>query len=611
MKNDQRLGSTLVDLDEVSPYELLRVQRLARELRLTDQILSVDLDSVAVVNAGPAPAWTTLEGDKVAFAYNRMPNLDDRAAIAVWLGTNAHELGHVLFSPRRTSTLMYRVLESDRAYLKGIATMHNIVEDQRQERLILARFAPWTGYLTAALGHHLVADDESAWLLMAGRTWLPDSVRAVAKARMIATRGQHDTDEVTRIVGEYQRLTDPGDTECDIAWELLQELHRMFEDNPPPPSNGTCVVMDGGEPTTDDPTGTPYPTADEAESDDDDAHDDDDASDGDDADDDDDDGDGDGSGAGDTSATDKTPEGGDDADAGGAGAGDTPSEPLTRGTIRKALKDAARDIIRNDQSAADELDSITDAVEYGRPGDIAEGDDAKGRYDEPTDTARQLHREVSDALMDLKNDAEPGWNRRTDSGKLNVRRLLNPTTEPDAMFDRYEPGMMDAAELEVVLLLDVSGSMHQQCHALGEATYAIRHAIDDLEGTITVVTFDSGPHRLLAAPGDRPDGRMFVPSSQGGTQPKTAIHEAWRVLAGASAKNRLFIVLTDGDWYSTDNDATIVALAESGVTTMCVLLGTSATQDHGCQYVAHIEDPTDLARLFRQVAVDRISSWYR
>src|SRR5206468_5789660 len=73
----QRSGSTNVELDlnDVTPAELLRVQRLARELRLTDQILSTDLDTVSVVSAGPAPAWTTLEGDKVSFAMNQMHKL--------------------------------------------------------------------------------------------------------------------------------------------------------------------------------------------------------------------------------------------------------------------------------------------------------------------------------------------------------------------------------------------------------------------------------------------------------------------------------------------------------------------------------------------------------
>jgi uncharacterized sporulation protein YeaH/YhbH (DUF444 family) len=610
MTTDRR-GATHVNLDEVPPRDLVRIQRLARELRLTDQILSIDLDTVSVEPTGPAPAWTTLDGDKVSFAYDRMPTPQQRVDIAVWLGTNAHELGHVLFSPRKSSTLMFRVIESDRAFLPGIATMHNIVEDQRQERLVLARFAPWTGYLTAALGHHLRADDESAWLLMAGRTWLPDAVRAQAKARMIATRGQHDTDEVTRLVGEYQRLTDPGDTESDEAWSILQDLHRMFEDATPP-SGGGCTVMTGGEPETGEPSGTPPLTADEdpapGESTDDDSDDDGtggDGTDDDDADDGDDDGDSDGNGNGRTDSTGTSP---------GTGAGDG-DRPINNGDLRKQLRDAARDAIDKNEEAKRDLDSITDAIDHGRPGDNADGDDPLGRYVEATDAARILHHEVGDALLDMKDDNEPGWDKRVDSGRLNVRRMLNPHTDLDEMFDRYEPGMMDASEMDVVLLLDVSASMNAQVQRLAEATWAIRHAVDDLDGRITVITYEMGPHRILAAPGERPDGRMFVPQAGGGTAPRSAIREAFRLMSGADAKNRLFIVLTDGDWFEDGNESNelIAAMGAMGVTTVCALIGDATRTEnfHRCEYGGKLNDGSDLARLFRTVAIDRIASWRR
>src|SRR5215467_7922890 len=135
-----RTGTTNVNLpsDAFTPYEVLRITRLARELRLTNQILSTDLDTVSVEQNGPAPAWTSLEGDHVSFAALRMPKPRSRTDVAVWLGTNAHELGHVLYSPRRGSVLMQRVIEADRTFMTGLAQLHNIVEDQRQERLILA-----------------------------------------------------------------------------------------------------------------------------------------------------------------------------------------------------------------------------------------------------------------------------------------------------------------------------------------------------------------------------------------------------------------------------------------------------------------------------------------
>jgi hypothetical protein len=167
----QRTGKNTVQLNNVLPSTLLRYQRLARELRLTDQILSVDVDSVTISGTGAAPAWTTLDGSHLTFNSEMMPGIQSRKNIAVWLGTNAHELFHNLFTPRTGSPLMRRVQSAQRSTDPGISRSWNVLEDQRIERLGIDRFVAWRGYLIAALNHHIrVGNDPSAWLLLAGRT---------------------------------------------------------------------------------------------------------------------------------------------------------------------------------------------------------------------------------------------------------------------------------------------------------------------------------------------------------------------------------------------------------------------------------------------------------
>jgi len=325
------------------------------------------------------------------------------------------------------------------------------------------------------------------------------------------------------------------------------------------------------------------------------------------------DADGDDDGEGDSDGDSDT-----DGDTSGTSAGTSPGQPqpLTKDDVRKQLRDHARQQIEHDEDAQDDLASILDALDYGRGGDPAEGADPQGRFIEASDRARALHRDIGDALLDLKDDSEPGWLKRTDSGRLNVRRLLGGS-DADELFDRYEPGMMDASELELVLLLDVSSSMNGKLTALGEATWAIRQAVDDLEGRCTVFTYDSGPHRVLADASARPDGRMFVPQALGGTAPLTALTEAFRLIAGSDAKNRLVVILTDGSWTGTTQSETVIrAMNEHGVTTVCALLGAGGmfgheTSDlHGCSFGGPIDDPLELARMFRRIASDRIrSNW--
>ena len=101
-----------------------------------------------------------------------------REDIAVWVGAAMHELGHTLFTPR-ADTDLYRRLEAAAAAVAGIMPVFNAVEDQRQERAIISRFAPMRGYLAAAAIRLILSNGEAgaSWPLIAGRTWLPVEAR--------------------------------------------------------------------------------------------------------------------------------------------------------------------------------------------------------------------------------------------------------------------------------------------------------------------------------------------------------------------------------------------------------------------------------------------------
>jgi hypothetical protein len=587
MSEFQRHGTTQIEIPgtALTPAERLRLSRLGRELRLTDQILCDSVDSVRIVERGPAPAWTSLEGDTVSFSINRMPFPESRLDVAVWLGTNAHELGHALFSPRRGSALMGRVIAADQTYLKGIADLHNIAEDQRQERLVLDRFAPWRAYLVAALSHHLVVSDKAAWLLLCGRTWLPAKVRAEAKAAFTQEFGAASADQVALLIGRYQRLVEPGDLDHAEAWDILEALHSLFTSVPP--LRQRCQSIEGGEPEEGEASSSAPATADEA------------------------DGQGEGEGT--------EGEGEGEAD-GAAGEGSGEGQPTEggKGSGRSAngrqdrleqLKAAASEQLDAEDVAKD-LDAILEALETGRGAEGVAGAAPQGRYEVATDSARRLHHEVADALLELKDANEPGWVRRTDGGRLNVSRLINPNVDVDELFDRWEPGQLESNELELVLLLDVSGSMGSKVGALAEAAWAIRQAVDDLEGRCTVITWDDGPHRVLAAPGERPDDRMFVPATGNGTDPRTALTEAYRQLVGSEATNRLCVILTDGCWQMAQRSEEVISsMNEAGVLTVCALLGSAAGKDtHRATWGERLGTLDGLARLFGRVAASRMAS---
>src|SRR3954470_5040621 len=126
MNTTHRTGRTTLALDpkRVDLADQMRLDRLAREMRLTNQILSGDLAEVAVQHGGPAPAWTSLDGEVITFSLEHMPMPSSRLDVAVWLGTNAHELGHVLFSPRADAPLVVRLRSAGEP---SLLQLHNIV----------------------------------------------------------------------------------------------------------------------------------------------------------------------------------------------------------------------------------------------------------------------------------------------------------------------------------------------------------------------------------------------------------------------------------------------------------------------------------------------------
>src|SRR6188472_3861391 len=232
--SDLRTGTNPVEIENIDPRTLLRLKRMARELRLTDQMLSWDIDNLSIVDTGSAPAWTAPDGASITINSRLMPSTMTRKGIAVWLGTNAHEIFHSMFSPRSKSRLMLRVYAAERSTDRGIHRSWNVLEDQRIERLGLHRFGAWRGYLIAALAHHIPVAHPQAWVLVAGRTWLSSEVRAIARASFVATNDEGSARLAAQLIGAYQSLADPGDTDADEAYRIVTEFHDAFGSAIPP-----------------------------------------------------------------------------------------------------------------------------------------------------------------------------------------------------------------------------------------------------------------------------------------------------------------------------------------------------------------------------------------
>lgn len=629
----QRTGSNPVHLpDSVPGVDRVRYQRLAREMRLTLQMLTYDIDTLSIVDGGPAPAWTEIDGDAVTINAAKMPPLRTRKQIAVWLGTKAHELFHSLYTPRADTVLVRRLRAAQQSTAPTIWRTFNVLEDQRIERFGLARYGKWRGYLIAALSFHINPDADGAWLLLAGRTWLPAEARAIARATFA---GQYDgatADYAAELIGSYQRLTDPACDDADEAYRIITEFDHAFRGDLP---RGTCdgrptVSGDCDDTEPGDDVVEQWPAADEPEPEADDEPEDgddgepEDGDDGDadaDADDegdddgdgDDDDGDGDGEPGGseggdepDDSDDDDEPGEGDAADgeAGGHGTGIPDGETHT---LKDALSDAVDEALADD-ATADDLDRVVEQVENGTPGRAVDLDRKFGTWEDVTPAARLMARDVADVLAEIKDQCEAAWERRTDSGRFSVQRwATDPGWDADSAFDLFDPGAMDASSLDCTLLIDVSGSIGGANRAIAEATWAIRTAVDRVEGQCTVVGFGDDAS-LMFAPGSRPDGRLFIPHLEGSTNPTPACRVAHQMVTSSDAANRIVVVLTDGEWWNGEHAVEALRDCKAAGAIVAVLgWGGWARQVvpgfAGADVAQRINTPDEMVAVFREVTV--------
>jgi hypothetical protein len=627
------------------PADLLLYQRIARELRMTDQILSDDLDCVEIVEAGKAPAWTHPDGSRITINLARMPSLikAKRSHVAVWLGTNAHELFHNHYTPRSNSPLMRRIQGAEKTYAHGIHRSWNVLEDQRIERLGLARYAAWRGYLIAALAYHIPVTNKGAWALVAGRTWLSVETRSIARATFVATNGEDAARTCAALIAAYQSLADPGWLDAEEAWTIVSQFHSLFGETLPRSAGCGTTVIEEGDPETPDPDEAQYPVAEDEPHDEPDEGDEggegepgDDADEGDEGDadgagegDDADDtevGDGDGDGDGEDEGDGEPGDGNGDGEPGDEDGGDGDGEAKTEkagdsdkpgdGTsaeggatrsIGDALNDDIDDALGEDLTSSD-LDRVVDSIQHGHAGRGEPLPQKEGVWEEATPKARLLARDLSAVLTEIRDDCEAAWVRNTDSGRFSVHRwATDPAWTPDDVFDRFEPGAMDATTLDCYLALDVSGSMDPQNRRLAEATWAIRTGVDRVEGTCTCIGFGAAASMLFDV-GRRPDGRMFLPFLEGSTNPTQACREIHRLVSESTATNRIAIVLTDGSWSGEAKALEAMrAVRTAGATTALIGLGRDTTTSIKAKaaffdVTAVITDPAQLVPIFRQLA---------
>jgi hypothetical protein len=591
----------------------VRLNALCRVYEQADRVLTGDPVVVNVANDGPAPAWS--DGASITINASQIGDMDLESLTQV-NGLNYHELAHHLYTPRRGTDLVKWVIENN--YMQTF----NMLEDQRIETLLVARYPSIAPYLTATCARWLAASPDemqSNYVLMRGRRYLPVELRQ-------AFRDMFNNKElipaIIDIVDQYRLLAFPKD------YAKARELIKRFNDEVLP--NMPKIPQGGNGCTNRDPVTKGRPEPGKAQ----------------------------------------------ERDAQRAnGMGKAESEWTPRKSIEEQTEDApntnptenitqvmsteeqleARQQSQQSNTAGlaagdghiasagglpnninDMLDNVIQSVLERK--DVQQdvkikqkviiGGDGKhedtlrtGKFDKtpvPSEAMANF-RKFAKELERLRDECEPMWHREEASGRLNVQRALRGC-EIDEAFDRWDEGN-DGADIEAVIMVDRSGSMNSgknDMHA-SIASWTIKRALESIGAPVTVYAFDDQAELAYARTELASKTQYKFIYGNGGTNPYSTLLAAEQLLMSSRKKNKMLFMITDGAFDARRNDEIIARIQKRGVLTAMTLImqesdleyyterGTKLEEfRHGMEIFARINSARDLVPFAKSVVAGAI-----
>lgn len=273
----------------------------------------------------------------------------------------------------------------------------------------------------------------------------------------------------------------------------------------------------------------------------------------------------------------------------GAGTGEM-GEASLLDEIEEALREAIQEVYDDAVETVADVKATLESWRHNGP-DLTETiGEFVGRESAvvPVETV-QLARRIEGDIDRIRAESGAGWNRHVDHGRLSVPRamVMHRTLDTD-VFDSYEDKFGDQVDCEFVLLADVSGSMNSKLRELNEAIWIMKTAAQNTDTPLTAICFGHEYVVAYNAQDRAHPQRRAHQRDLGGTYPAPAIEHARKVLSRSQARNRIFMLMTDGEIW--DNDATraeIESLRAIGVFTHLTYFHNGYTPDTIGSKVSH------------------------
>ncbi len=213
----------------------------------------------------------------------------------------------------------------------------------------------------------------------------------------------------------------------------------------------------------------------------------------------------------------------------------------------------------------------------------------------PTPRFKAISNALNTALRQLRSDNEAVWERGVPTGRLNTNLAMDSEAQDSDIdvFDRWNDNGDDAPKVELVILLDQSGSMSTAIpteqssgyySVMAEASasvWAIKLACQQNEIPCTVIGYsDPKQTAILYRAEDRVNNTVGIYSHKNYTDPSVALKVAHTIFSASDADNKILVSISDGEWsISMKEVKTINSINALGVDSIFIALPSAYNLD--------------------------------
>lgn len=531
--------------------------------------------------SGQPPAWSN-DKDITLHYYEGTGSVLASDNLIRLKGLLIHELSHLLFTPRSRTDLAKWVRTNN------LWDAFNILEDNRIENMMVAKMsgiAPWLVHTVTAELLKNPADITSALPLVWGRKYLPKDVRVAA----LNSWPKAAPDELARIIDQYIKLNLADTKANDTAKNLIKQFANYLSG-----SNAKSSMHQYGS----DPTPSSDLAATQSKGQQDKL----------------------------LNQVDELDENSGTESDGSANDNDSASTDLQQAVANAhsaASEQVYEDVkstiqnVRDVESSADVTNDYADKQERNKINPVYKFSITKEpAMPEATVASRKFARE----LQELRAAHDPGWIRKTETGRLNVRDYMMGG-DIDEIFDQWSDGNQEVTDIECVILLDVSGSMNDMLTPAYNAMWSVKRALDSINASTTVIQFGTYGEVLYGANDVAgPTIQTARGSGGGGTAPFYSIRRAKQILEESPRAIKIFLMITDGEWANPNQcDQVILGMRLTGVLTGLVFLmpevepgqsvwwlprddqGKYVINGHSCEVVTALDTPLDIVSVAKSL----------